>query len=198
MGIVETVAGAIDALLGSNMAGAVSGFRSKLSGWVDNTFGENAIQIKRMANLDVAATSQDWGIAGANIGSKLDNMNLSLDSISGGLSSIGTLPDIPASGNMDIGDVGSVGRVKNIDGEVSLSDEDLKLYRDMAERRYMNKIELKTLAPNINVTLPPGASGNLTAESAGFFAESKRATDWAYWSSTNRVGITPSRSFVAQ
>lgn len=164
LGIVETVAGAIDALLGSNMAGAVSGFRSKLSGWVDNTFGENAIQIKRMANLDVAATSQDWGIAGANIGSKLDNMNLSLDSISGGLSSIGTLPDIPASGNMDIGDVGSVGRVKNIDGEVSLSDEDLKLYRDMAERRYMNKIELKTLAPNINVTLPPGASGNLTAD----------------------------------
>lgn len=164
LGIVETVAGAIDALLGSNMAGAVSGFRSKLSGWVDDTFGENAIQIKRMSNLDVAATSQNWGIAGANIGSKLDNMNLSLDSISGGLSSIGTLPDIPASGNMDIGDVGSVGRVKSIDGEVSLSDEDLKLYQDMAERRYMNQIELKTLAPNINVTLPPDASGNLTAE----------------------------------
>ena len=47
---------------------------------------------------------------------------------------------------------------------MKLSDEDLKLYRDLAERRYMNEIELKTLAPNITVTLPAGAGGNLTAE----------------------------------
>ena len=48
LSMVETVAGAIDALTGSNLQGAVSGFRDNLSSWVDNTFGENAIQIKRM------------------------------------------------------------------------------------------------------------------------------------------------------
>ncbi len=58
----------------------------------------------------------------------------------------------------DIEKVGSVGSVKNIDGDVKLSDEYMKLYRDLAERRYMNQIELQTLAPQINVTLGDGAN----------------------------------------
>ena len=33
LGMVETVAGAIDALLGSDLSGAVAGFRDKVSGW---------------------------------------------------------------------------------------------------------------------------------------------------------------------
>ena len=61
------------------------------------------------------------------------------------------------------GKVGSVDKVKKVDN-VKLSDEDLKVYRDLAERRYMNNIELKTLAPEINVTLPAGASGNISAQ----------------------------------
>ena len=65
---------------------------------------------------------------------------------------------MPNGGNT--GKVGKVGKVDN----VKLSDEDLKVYRDLAERRYMNNIELKTLAPEINVTLPAGASGNLSAQ----------------------------------
>lgn len=64
----------------------------------------------------------------------------------------------------DIGKVGSVGNVKNIEGEISLSDEDAKLYRDLAERRYMNQIELKTLAPVITVNLPAGSAGNMNPE----------------------------------
>ena len=64
----------------------------------------------------------------------------------------------------DIGKVGSVGSVKEVKGDVNLSDEDLKMYKDLAERRYLNQIELKTLAPEINVTLPEGTSGNLTAD----------------------------------
>lgn len=65
---------------------------------------------------------------------------------------------MPAGG--DVGKVGKVGKVDN----VKLSDEDLKIYRDLAERRYMNNIELKTLAPEITVNLPAGASGNVTAQ----------------------------------
>ena len=163
LGIVETVAGAIDALLGSDLSSAVSGFRSQLSGWVDDTFGENAVQIKRMANLDVAATSQQWGDMGSNIGSKLDNMNISLEDIAGGLGGLGNI-SVPSAGELDIGDVGSVGRVKNIEGDVNLSDEDLRLYRDLAERRYMNRVELQTLAPQITVSIPESAAKNLTSQ----------------------------------
>ena len=165
LGMVETVAGAIDALLGSDLSGAVAGFRDKVSGWVDENFGENAVQIKRMSTLDVYGTSKQWGQYGSNLGSKLDNLSLNLEDLAGGLGGLGNGSFSVLSGDsMDIGKVGSVGNVKNVEGSVNLADEDLKLYRDMAERRYMNQVELKTLAPNISVTLPSGSSKNLTAE----------------------------------
>ncbi len=160
LSMVETVAGAIDALTGSNLQGAVSGFRDNLGSWVDNTFGENAIQIKRMANLDVGATAAEWGKYGADLGSKLDNMDISLDSLKdtfGGFDA----SSIPAAGDLD---VGNVDRVKKIDGDVNLADEDIKLYRDLAERRYMNNVELQTLAPQISVSIPESAAKNLTSK----------------------------------
>ena len=93
----------------------------------------------------------------------LNGMNYQADAgASGGNPPTGESGDpvttVPGGGN-----VGSVGRVKKVDN-VKLSDEDLKIYRDLAERRYMNNIELKTLAPEINVTLPAGASGNISAQ----------------------------------
>ena len=159
LSMVETAAGAIDALTGSHLQGAVSGFRGKLSGWVDDTFGENAIQIKRMANLDIGATAAEWGNYGANLGSKLDNLDLDIGKLAG---SFGDL-DLSGLGNGNIDNVAKVGKVGKVD-DIKLSDEDLKIYRDLAERWYMNKIELKTLAPEIHVTVPESAGGNLTAD----------------------------------
>jgi hypothetical protein len=163
LGIVETVAGAIDALLRTDMAGAVSGFRDKMSGWVDDTFGENAVQIKRMSELDVVATSQQFGDIGANLGSKLDNMDLSLESLTDSLGGLNGFDasSIPTADNL--GDIGKVGKVGKIEDDVKLSDEDIKIYRDLAERRYMNNIELQTMAPQINVSIPESAAKNLTA-----------------------------------
>lgn len=158
LGIVETVAGAIDSLLGSDMAGAVSGFRSRMSDWVKDTYGENAVQIERMAGLDVKDTVKSWGDAGADLGGKLDSIDLSLDSLAEGFGGGFDLPDMAGLVPEDIGKVGSVGSVKNVEGEIRLADEDLKLYQDLAERKYMNRIELKTLAPSINITLPAGSS----------------------------------------
>ena len=157
LSMVETAAGAIDALTGSHLQGAVSGFRGKLSGWVDDTFGENAIQIKRMANLDIGATAAEWGNYGANLGSKLDNLDIDIGKLAGSFN------DLDLSGGNNIDKVAKVGKVGKVD-DIKLSDEDLKIYRDLAERRYMNKIELKTLAPEINVSIPESAGGNLTAD----------------------------------
>jgi hypothetical protein len=56
--------------------------------------------------------------------------------------------------------VGTVDKVK----DVTLSDEDLKIYRDLAERKFMAQMELKTLAPNISVSIPESAAQNLTSE----------------------------------
>lgn len=48
--------------------------------------------------------------------------------------------------------------------DVSLSDESLEIYRDLAQRRYMAQVELQTLAPNITVNVPEGAGKNLSAQ----------------------------------
>lgn len=162
LGMVQTAASAIDALLGSNISGAINGFRNDLSSWVDSTFGENAVQIKRMANLDVGTTMKQWGSYGASLGSKLDNLNLNVSDLAGSFGDL-DLGD-GASGLGDIGNVGKVGSVGKIDNDVKLSDEDLKLYRNLAERRYMNQIELKTLAPHIEVSIPENEAKNLTAQ----------------------------------
>lgn len=159
LSMVETVAGAIDALTGSHLQGAVSGFRGKISDWVDSTFGESAVQIKRMANLDVSATAKQFGDYGANLGSKIENLDLDIGKLAG---SFGDL-DLSGLGNGNVDNVAKVGKVGKVD-DIKLSDEDLKIYRDLAERRYMNRIELKTMAPEINVTIPQSSGGNLTAE----------------------------------
>lgn len=163
LGIVETTAGAIDMLLGTDMASVVSGFRGKMSGWVDDTFGENAVQIKRMSELDVVATSQQWGDVGASLGAKLDKMDLSLESLTDNLGGLNGFDasSIPTVDNL--GDIGKVGKVGKIEDDVKLSDEDIKIYRDLAERRYMNNIELQTMAPQIHVSIPESAAKNLTA-----------------------------------
>lgn len=166
LGVVETAAQAIDALLGSDIAGAVSGFRDKINGFVAEKFGENEIKIKRMDTTDVAANITEGMNLGSNFGTKMDNMNFSLEDIAGGVGDLGSsLSGLGSGGAIgSIGDVGSVGNVKNIDGDVTLADEDLKLYRDIAERRYMNNVELQTLAPNISVSVPESAAKNLTAD----------------------------------
>lgn len=172
LGVVETAASAIDALLGSDLSGAVSGFRGKLAGWVDKNYGANAVEIKRMAGLDFGETVDRWADAGGNLGAKLDGMDGKLGSLAENFkSNLGAsfagaagAGGSGAGGTGNIGRVGSVGSVKNVEGDIRLADEDVRLYRDLAERRYMNQIELKTMAPNINVTLPAGASGNLSAQ----------------------------------
>ena len=127
-----------------------------------STFAENAVEIKRMSMLNVKDKADQWSQYGGNLGSKLDNMSFHLEDIAGSFSGF-NMNDLSLGEQADIEKVGSVGNVKNVEGDVRLADEDLKLYRDLAERRYMNQIELKTLAPNINVTLPAGAAGNLNA-----------------------------------
>lgn len=57
------------------------------------------------------------------------------------------------SGGGKKGNVGSVDKVKSVGGDISLADEDVKIFRDLAERKYINNIEVKTMAPQVNATV---------------------------------------------
>ena len=160
---IESVAEAIDKLLGTDYSSGIAVLRGRLSNWVDNTFGEKAVEIKRMSELDVPATIKEGIQLGGDFGSKMDNLNFNLEDLTAGLGDLSNI-SVPSAGDLDIGNVGSVGKVKSIEGDVNLSDEDIKMYRDLAERRYMNQIELQTLAPQINVSIPESAAGHIKAQ----------------------------------
>ena len=124
--------------------------------------------------LDTVSTGEAWD-SGYQEGSALGDIvakGLSdfVDSVNGLGESIGDLGDF---GDVEVPDysgagggsgkkanVGTVDKVK----DVKLSDEDMKIYRDLAERRYMANVELQTLAPNISVSIPESAAKNLTSE----------------------------------
>ena len=135
LGVVETVAGAIDALLGSNLAGAVSGFRTNLQNWVNDTFGENEIKVDRMEKLSYENVMADFAEKGAGLADSLSGFSLE-NAIAAPLGE--KLDDISGS-------------VKGIEKSVAMSDEDIKALVDVAERRYVNQVNLTSQTPVITV-----------------------------------------------
>lgn len=140
LGVVETVAGAIDSLLGTDMAGAVSGFRADMQKWVDDTFGEAKIKIDRMEKIDYNDTMEQWGAAGSSFGKGLDDFELG----EGGL--FNSLGDIQSTLSDTSADTSAIKK------SVSMSEEDLKSLVDMAERQYVNNINLTAQTPVINIS----------------------------------------------
>ncbi|MDR0905758.1 MAG: hypothetical protein LBN00_06250 [Oscillospiraceae bacterium] len=142
LGVIQTIASALDLVFGSNMAGAVQGWRDGISEWVDNNLAEQQITLPRMERMDLADTVDTWAAAGAALGEKVDAFDpSSLMPDVGGLPSIG-------AGN-DLIDVGTVNKVKSSD--VHLADEDIKLLVDLAERKYVNQINITQLTPDVKL-----------------------------------------------
>lgn len=151
MDIVSNAAGAIDALLGSDLSGAVKGFQGKVNQFVTDIFGENQVKVERMTQISYTDTMAKWSQAGAGMGRALDNFNAGdlLNSFSGNPTDYAAMLD--ASGIP--GSLDSIGKdTAAIKRSVSLSEEDMKLLVDMAERQYINNIRLTAQTPIINVT----------------------------------------------
>lgn len=131
LGVVETTAGAIDALVGSNLADAVAGFRSNLQSWVNDTFGENEIKIKRMDKVDPSGVMADFAAKGAGLADSLSKLSLD-NALAAPLSPIAE-------------DVNSIKK------SVDLTDEDIKGLVDVATRKYVNNVNLTAQTPVITI-----------------------------------------------
>lgn len=149
MDIVANAAGAIDALLGSNISGAVKGFQNKVNDFVHSTIGENEIKIQRMDPLEYQSTMDRFSAAGAGIGKALDSFSIG-DAF--GQAANGSSFDYSAMLGSIPSDLGGIkddtGAIKR---SVALSEEDMKLLVDMAERKYINNVNLTAQTPVINV-----------------------------------------------
>lgn len=160
LGIVETAANAIDALLDSNISGAISGFRNEVNKWVDEQIGEQAITIERMTKIDTGDSAKHGGEVGADLGNKMDNMGFSLEDLT---SKIGSSAGGSGSGNIDkVGKVGSVGK---IDKDVNIADENIKLLRDLSERQYVTMVNLTVpqTGVTVNQTVTGGGASDMNA-----------------------------------
>lgn len=156
--ILQTLASAIDTIFGSDLSGAVQGWRDTLGSWVDDTFGKGKEVMEEMDPSSMHLKRFEYGKAwdagnefGQGIDDKLsdlfsgdeskeekqnrgekDNNNYSVygGGGGGGASGLGAI----GSGVDDI-----AGNTEVMADAVDIAKEDLKYLRDIAEREYVNR-----------------------------------------------------------
>ncbi len=163
LGILQALASAIDTIFGSNLAGAVQGWRNSLGGWVDDTFGKgNEIMTKINAD-DMKLGRFEYGSAwdaGYSFGEGIDNSIANLDPASlFGTTDIPSPTDYvnnftPNSMNGIGDDVSDIsGNTGSIADSLDITNEDLKYLRDIAEQEAINRFttaEIRIDAPITN------------------------------------------------
>lgn len=150
-GVIESIAGAVDALFGSKLSSAVSGWRDSLQAVSNDLWGENTIKITRMDKVNTADVAAQWGAKGAAFADGVGNLVSRFGSGMGDLTGL-------LSGNID--SVGSVGEVGKINDDVNIADEDLKLMRDVAEMRYVQNFVRLTPTVSMNAQVSEKADVN--------------------------------------
>ena len=105
-----------------------------------------------MTKLDSSTVSSSWGAKGRSLGESLEGM--SLEDLMGGFdigaAGGGSAYGGAAGGNGSLGGIAS--DVSDIKDAVDMSNEDIQSLVDMAERRYVNNINLTSQAPVIQIS----------------------------------------------
>ena len=146
LGLLESLASAIDTIFGSNLAGAVAGWRDSLGGWVDETFGQGE---EIMAKMDASSLHLErfeykgaWD-AGYSFGEGIDESISNFDP-----SSLFGTTDIPSADDyasaLSAGGVGSgiddiAGNTGAMADSMDITGEELKYLRDIAEQEAINR-----------------------------------------------------------
>ena len=141
LGVLETLASAVDTIFGSNLAGTIQGWRDSLGGWVDDTFGKGNEVMEKMNAEDMKFKRFEYGKAweigysfGAGLGkqakedeSPVEDTFLNQNGYGGGAGGIGD----------NINDIAN--NTENIADSMEITEEDLKYLRDIAEQETINR-----------------------------------------------------------
>lgn len=143
LGVLQALASAIDAIFGSNLAGAVQGWRDSLGGWVDETFGKGTeVMAKaKMSADDLKLDRFEYGAAfdlGYNFGEGIDSKVSGLFDGSA-MDSMGAF-DIGNTLDGIYGNTGdTAGNTAAMSDALDITEEDLSYLRDIAEREAINR-----------------------------------------------------------
>ena len=150
LGLLQTAVGAIDAVFGTNLSGLVGSWRASLSRWVSETIGDNVHQVERLDHIDYGQAMAGFEEIGRSFGGSLTNFANSFGS-GGGMGDYGLDPAAYALDGLS-NQLGSIsGDTSALRREVALEKEDIRSLVDMAERRYVNLINLTAQTPVITV-----------------------------------------------
>lgn len=146
LGILQALASAIDAIFGSNLSGAVQGWRDSLGGWVDSTFGKGDEIMAKMDADSMKLGRFEYGAAwdaGYSFGEGIDESIANFDPSSlfdTNVPGAGDYADLSNYGAGLAGDVGDIaGNTGAIKDSMDITEEDLKYLRDIAEQEAINR-----------------------------------------------------------
>lgn len=149
LSLLQSLASAIDTIFGSNLAGAVQGWRDSLSGWVDDTFGKGTEVMAQLNADDMHLGRFEYGSAwdaGYSFGEGIDESIANFDPSSLFDTNVPGSDDYANLGNYGsgIGGIGSgvddiAGNTGKIADSMDITEEDLKYLRDIAEQEAVNR-----------------------------------------------------------
>ncbi|HBH1606370.1 TPA: tape measure protein [Clostridioides difficile] len=175
LGILQSIASAIDTIFGSNLASAVSGWSDKLQGWTDEVAGEAKIKVERIdpssLHYDRFNYTKAWD-GGYKFGEKLENKikdafdiskiadkakkDLGLDDLWDKKYGLG---DGFGSGGLNSplndaakGAKDTAGNTAKMAKTMDKSQEDLKYLRDIAEQETINRFTGVNIKIDMNNT----------------------------------------------
>lgn len=137
LGIVQSVAAAIDTVLGTNMAGAVEGFRKDFAAGIDDIFGEQTVIMEKVNASEFYLKGIDYGDAwdaGYQFGEGIDAKAGSL--FDGGLESLLGYNSMDGIDEQVTSTAENTGRMAD---SMELSEDDMKYIRDIAEREVIDR-----------------------------------------------------------
>lgn len=142
LGILQALASAIDAIFGSNLAGAVQGWRDSLGGWVDDTFGQGEEVMAKLNADDLKLDRFEYGAAwdlGYNAGAGLEASIGDMFSFDPSSLTTGFDPNsVDMSGYQPALD-GINGNTGSTAASLKNMSEDVAYMRDIAEREAINR-----------------------------------------------------------
>lgn len=144
LGIVQSVAAAIDTVLGTNMAGAVEGFRKDFAAGIDDIFGEQTVIMEKVNASEFYLKGIDYGDAwdaGYQFGEGIDAKAGSL--FDGGLESLLGYNSMDGIDEQVTSTAENTGRMAD---SMELSEEDMKYIRDIAEREVIDRTVFSSIS----------------------------------------------------
>ena len=155
LSVLQSLASAIDTIFGSHLSDSVRGWRDSLGGWVDETFGKGKEVMEKLDANDLHLDRFEYGAA-FKMG---DSFGRGIEDKVSGLFDFSALDPYGAGNEFSVGNAldgiyGNTGDIADNTAATAdaldMSNEELELLRDIAERQAINQFTTAEIKVEMN------------------------------------------------